>query len=164
MTTLPSSMVTCVYFSNRIVLTHAISILTIKRVLMIGFVLDFNRISGSRQFKYQKRWLCRLFGHTDPPIHLWSFCPDNWCNCWPRDFLEIDLWPKSGCYFPHKCLHGHAGNIFCDLYFCICICVWKLMQVTQWDFTDVTLVSEDTYCKLDWRDSSNWEYRWRWWV
>ena len=31
------------------------------------------------------------------------------------------------------------------------------------DLTDVTLVNDDTYWRLDWCYSSNWGYWWRWW-
>ena len=41
-------------------------------------------------------------------------------------------------------------------------------SLTHWvsvstDLTDVTLVSDDTYWRLDWCYSSNWGYWWRWW-
>ena len=41
-------MIICLYFSYRIVGTYTIAILTLKRALMVGFILDFNRMSGAK--------------------------------------------------------------------------------------------------------------------
>ena len=57
-----------------------------------------------------------------------------------------------------------------------CVCVFlasqdalEVMGVTEWvtdwwlaDLTDVTLVSDDTFCKLYWCDSGEWGYWWSW--
>ena len=53
------------------------------------------------------------------------------------------------------------------------VSVWVSQWVSQSalaDFTDVTLVSEDTFWRLDWCDSGEWWYlkktwfMWLWWV
>ena len=57
---------------------------------------------------------CRLFRHTHPPDICRCFYPDNGCNCWDGDCLEVCLCSKSCGPLTHMGVHGHEGCIFCQ--------------------------------------------------
>ena len=116
----------------------------------------------------------RLFWVAQKPMNgnLWN--PILWyaqiCKCpnQTEKFKTVSVFLKKEVNLFDKMWHSWHTKLMRVLnktFYCLCLAsqdALEVMCVTEWmlaDFIDVTLVSEDTYWRLDW-----WWWRWRWFI
>ena len=77
----------------------------------------------------------------------------RWENLKPFERAFLGTWQIAFFYCIFSVMRRYRTNVSYS------VREWVTLRT---DLTDVTLVSEDTYCRRYWWDSGDWWYSWRW--